>query len=380
MTARDTIFRWNELPAATASLPGSGGVLRTQPKDFRVTEIPAYLPEGKGSHLYLYLRKRGLTTRDLVVALRDAGVPDARIGVAGLKDKHAVTEQWLSLPWALADRAAVLQELPGVEVLESSRHRNKLGIGHLHGNRFEILLRDVDDQAKARAEAVLAALSEVGVPNYYGPQRFGRFGRNVADGLRLLAGERVPGDRRLQRFFLSAVQSWLFNHMLAERLRDGLYRSVLPGDWARKTDTGGIFEVLDAAESARAERFEITALLPLHGRKVRISAGEPGRREQAALAELGLVWSDLTSRRGDRRASRILARETAVEEVADGLRVTFTLAKGAYATTVLREITKEPVDEPIDPAEAEAGGSGTFEAGTAGTAEIDDDVDESDAV
>ena len=353
MSQADTVFRWDDLPAATEDLPGTGGELRSRVEDFRVTEIPAYLPEGTGSHLYLYVRKSGSTTRDLVVALRDAGVPDARIGVAGLKDKYAVTEQWLSLPWALADRAEVLHALPGVEVLETSRHRNKLGIGHLRGNRFEITVREPEPGARERAEAVLARLSEVGVPNYYGPQRFGRFGRNVADGLRLMDGDRVPGDRRLQRFFLASVQSWLFNFMLAERLRDGLYRSVLPGDWARKIDTGGVFKVEDPAEAARAERLEITALLPLHGRKVRISEGEPGRREEAALARLGLSWNDLVSRRGDRRPSRLLARETEVRDVEEGLRVAFTLRKGAYATTVLREITKRPVDEPTAEGEPE---------------------------
>ena len=346
MNEADTIFRWEDLPAASADLPGSGGVLRERPEDFRVVEIPAYLPDGTGSHLYLYVRKRGLTTRDLVVALRDAGVPDARVGVAGLKDKHAVTEQWLSLPWALADRAEALRDLPGVEILDTSRHRNKLGIGHLRGNRFDVTIRGTVADGGARARAVLDRLAAVGAPNYYGPQRFGRFGRNVADGLKLMRGERVPGDRRLQRFFLSAVQSWVFNRLLADRMRDGLYRSVLPGDWARKLATGGVFVVEDAAEAERAERLEITALLPLHGRKVKVSAGEPGRREEAALALLGLSWTDLTSRRGDRRPTRVVPGAASVEEVEEGLRVGFTLPKGAYATNVLREITKEPVDEP----------------------------------
>lgn len=343
------VFSWDGLPAICADLPGTGGTLRAEPEDFRVTEIPAYLPEGRGSHLYLRVRKRGLTTRDLVVALRDAGVPDARIGVAGLKDKHAVTEQWLSLPWAERDAAEALDELPGAEILERSRHRNKLGVGHLHGNRFEIVLRDVEPGAEARSAAILARLAEAGVPNYFGPQRFGRFGRNAVDGLRLLAGERVPGDRRLQRFFLSAVQSWIFNRLLAGRIADGLYRTVLPGDWARRHDTGGVFRVEDAVvEAARAARLEISAMLPLHGRKVRLSEGEPGRRELEALDALGLRWTDLTGRRGDRRVARVVARDVAAEAAPDGLRIDFTLPKGAYATSLLRELTGRPVDAPLD--------------------------------
>ena len=348
MTPLEPIFSWDRLPRVAGDLAPTGGTIRGSPEEFRVTEIPSYLPEGRGSHLYLRVRKRGLTTRDLVVALRDAGIPDARIGVAGLKDKHAVTEQWLSLPWAMREAASALAELPGAEVLERSRHRNKLGVGHLRGNRFEIVLRDVEPGAEVRARAVTDRLAEVGVPNYFGPQRFGRFGRNAVDGLRLLAGEKVPGDRRLQRFFLSAVQSWIFNELLAARIRDGLYRTVLPGDWARRHDSGGTFRVEDAAADApRAARLEISALLPLHGRKVRISAGEPGRREQAVLDELGIAWTDLTGRRGDRRPSRVIAEDVTIEATDDRrLRVGFTLPKGAYATSFLRELTGQPVDAP----------------------------------
>ncbi len=345
----EPVFSWDELPAVAGDLPGTGGTLRSEPEDFRVREIPSYLPEGRGSHLYLHVRKRGLTTRDLVVALRDAGVPDARVGVAGLKDKHAVTEQWLSVPWAEREAAEALEALPGVDVLERSRHRNKLGVGHLRGNRFEIVLRDVTSYDAGRAAAIADRLAETGVPNYFGPQRFGRFGRNAVDGLRVLAGETVPGDRRLQRFFVSSVQSWIFNRLLSGRIEDGLYRTVLPGDWARRFDTGGVFRVEDAAgEAARAERLEITALLPLHGRKVRLSEGEPGRREREALSELGLRWTDLTGRRGDRRSSRVIADDVRIEPVDGDLRVAFTLPKGAYATSLLRELTGEPVDAPGD--------------------------------
>lgn len=341
------VFDWSALPAVTAELPGVGGVLRSTLDDFRVVEEPSYLPQGSGSHLYLYVRKRGVTTRALVSALQAAGVPDARIGVAGLKDKHAVTEQWLSIPWGQAEAADALDALEGVEVVTRSRHKNKLGTGHLRGNRFEVIVRDLSADAEARARAVLDRLVAGGAPNYFGPQRFGRFGRNAVDGLKLLRGEQVPGDRRLQRFFVSAVQSHLFNRLLADRIVDGLYDTVLPGDWARRLDSGGVFRVEDEAEGARAARLEITALLPLHGRKVRISSDEPGRREEAALAALGLRWRDLVGRRGDRRPSRVVPRDVEVEQVPDGLRLAFALPKGAYATSVLREVTKTAVDAPV---------------------------------
>lgn len=340
------VFRWDELPTATRELPGTGGVIRERPDDFVVTELPSYLPQGKGSHHYLLVRKTGLTTRDVVRALEDLGVPASRIGVAGLKDKHAVTTQWISVPNRHADAIEPLGDVPGLEILERSRHKNKLGMGHLRGNRFEIRIRRPEPGALERARGVLGRLELVGAPNFFGPQRFGRYGRNAVDGLTLLRGGWVPGDHRLKRFFLSALQSLLFNRLLALRMRRDLYRVVLPGDWAKKHDTGGEFLVEDDAEAARAERLEISALLPLYGTRVRVAEGEPGRLEREILAAHGLGWSDFTARRGARRVSRVALDGAEARVEGDGLVVAFSLPKGAYATTVLREIMKIDVDEP----------------------------------
>ncbi len=376
-------FRWDELPLATPDLPGTGGTLRAVPEDFEVVELPSYLPSGEGSHLYLDVRKRGRTTKDVVDLLAAAGVPRGRIGVAGLKDKHAVTRQWISVPNRFAEESHALDDHEGIEVLERRRHKNKLGMGHLRGNRFTIRLRGVEVDAAARAAAVLEQLAAIGVPNYFGPQRFGRFGTNAADGLRVVREQEVPGGHRLRRFFVSALQSLLANRMLAERMRRGLYRTVLVGDWAKKHDTGGEFEVREAAEAPRAERLEISAMLPLYGTRVRPSAGTPGEIEAEILARHGLAWSDFTSRRGARRVSRVVADDVVVDDVsvddaavedasigdsgigaasveatgegaASGarhelsLRLTFALPKGSYATTLLREVTKRDVDAPID--------------------------------
>jgi tRNA pseudouridine13 synthase len=271
-------FRWSDLPLVTPELPGCGGRLRATPDDFVVRELPLYLPSGQGSHAYARVEKVGWTTRDLLRALAAAGVPQAQIGVAGLKDKVARTEQWLSVPRRFeADAWAELDAMDGVRVLETGRHGNKLGIGHLRGNAFRIRVRGASPDAAERARAVAGRLLAIGVPNYFGPQRFGRLGHNAVDGWRLVRGERVPGDQRLKRFFMSALQSQLFNLGLAARVRDGLYRRVVEGDWARKHDTGGTFLVVDAeAESLRAEALEISATLPLYGKKVRVSGAEAG--------------------------------------------------------------------------------------------------------
>lgn len=346
-------FRWSDLPPVTAGLPGTGGHVRVHPDDFVVDELPLYLPSGAGSHAYAHVEKVGRTTRDLIAVLRDAGVPEANVGVAGLKDKVARTRQWLSVPQRFEAGAwAALAAADGVRVLETGRHRNKLGIGHLRGNRFEVRVRGVDPDAQVRAAAVFARLAAIGAPNYFGPQRFGRFGRNAIDGWRLVHGQPVPGGHRLKRFFVSALQSQLFNLLLAERVRDGTYTGVVVGDWARKHDTGGTFEVTEeglADARERAEALAISATLPLYGKKVRPSAGEAGAREAAALATLDLRWLDLVGRHGDRRATRVAGLEAEAAGDGDDLWLRFALPKGSYATSVLREVTKTEVDAPSEP-------------------------------
>ena len=345
MSEPDFRFRWSDLPPLTAALPGSGGRIRETPEDFRVEELPLYQPEGSGSHAYAWVEKRGLTTRDLVLALLRQGLKEAEIGVAGLKDKHAVTRQWLSVPNRHAAALGALSDLEGVTLLETSRHRNKLGIGHLRGNRFTLRVRGGD---AAAAAAVLEVLTVQGVPNYFGPQRFGRFGTNARDGLKLVRGEHVPGGHRLKRFFLSALQSLLFNHLLAGRLKRGLYTQVILGDWAKKRDTGGVFVVENVeVENVRARAGEISATSPLYGKKVKVSGGDAGALESATLEHFGLRWTDFTARKGSRRPTRIFLEETALTPEPDGYTLAFSLRKGAFATSVLREVMKVEVDEPL---------------------------------
>lgn len=343
-------FRWADLPTVTPDLPGAGGRVRADPEDFVVRELPLYLPSGEGSHAYARVEKIGWTTRDLQRSLIAAGIAPQHIGVAGLKDKVARTEQWLSVPRRHeAEAWAALEAMPGVRLLETGRHPNKLGIGHLRGNAFRVRVRDVGSEGAERVRRVAARIAASGAPNYLGPQRFGRFGRNAVDGWRLVRGERVHGDVRLQRFFVSALQSQVFNLLLAERVRDGSFERVIAGDWARKHATGGTFEVVDAeVETPRVAALEISATLPLHGKKVRLSGGDAGAREARVLASLGLRWTDLVRRHGDRRISRIVGANVEVEAVDRDLWLAFELPKGSYATTLLRELLKVDVDAPLD--------------------------------
>jgi tRNA pseudouridine13 synthase len=336
------------LPCVTAELPGSGGRVKSSPEDFRVDEIPAYLPQGTGPHLWLRVEKRNRTTRDVSRALaRALGVPDREVGHAGMKDRAAVTTQWLSL-LSPRDPDPASLEGDGYRVLECTRHQNKLRTGHLRGNRFTIVVRRGDLE---RARACAEALQLRGLPNYFGAQRFGIEGKNADVGRALLLGRmedaevrRAARDRFLRRLVLSAWQSRVFNAWLAERLADGLFATALAGDVMKKLDSGGIFLCEDpAVDNARLAAFEISPAGPLFGHKLKPSAGEALAREERLLAAEGVTLADLVrgggETEGTRRAGRIpLSIELAAAE--DGYRAAFELPKGSYATVVMGELTK----------------------------------------
>ena len=343
-------FFWSDLPAISPNSLGTEGVIRTEVSDFQVTELPAYEPEGKGSHAYAKIEKQNLTTHDIVNFLVSLDVPEKSIGVAGLKDKRAIATQWISLPKKHEEAFKKLDDFEGVRVLTTSLHKNRLGLGHLFGNSFNIHIRNPKAGALEKAKVILDYLQTKGVPNYFGPQRFGNFGSNAIDGYKLLKDEEVPGGYRLKRFFISALQSFIFNHLLKIRMERGLYDKLLLGDWAKKHDTGGIFVVTDLKEIPRAAALEISATLPLYGKKVRLSDSQAGNFEREVLETFGFKWLDFAknplSLRGSRRITRIIPWESSITPSEDGYWLAFSLPKGAFATSVLREIMKVDVDAP----------------------------------
>ena len=341
----DLVYRPERYPFLTQDLPGVGGTIRLLPEDFQVEEVPAYLPSGEGEHLYFLLEKEGLTTRQVVEFLRDeVGVPEKAIGVAGLKDKHAKTRQWFSIPRQHEDALCLLENLRGVRLLDASFHTNKLRTGHLKGNRFRILIRGAKDREKA--EAILKALAEKGLPNYYGPQRFGLGGLNPVRGYELVKQGKGRGSPWLKRFLVGSLQSLLFNDWVALRMERGLYDRVIPGDWAKKHATGGEFLVERPEEAERALRLEISATGPLFGKKYPEAQGEARALEDEILARYGLRREDFALRRGARRPIRVPLQEWRVEKVPEGLWLAFFLPKGSYATSLLREVMKVEVDAP----------------------------------
>ncbi|APR79760.1 tRNA pseudouridine 13 synthase [Minicystis rosea] len=334
--------------------PTVTAVIRRSPEDFVVDEIPAYTPSGRGEHLFITFRKRGLTTPDALRALSRALDVDPRAaGAAGMKDRHAVTTQTASFPVPMArDAAAVVAgiSIPGIEILGAARHDNKLKPGHLIGNRFTLVLRDIDAaEVQALCER-LVEIGSIGVPNAFGPQRFGRDGDNPARAIAWLSGrDRGPRDKRDQRLLFSALQSLLFNQVLARREEAGTWAAVLPGDVAKKHDTGGLFTVplegpeLDDAK-ARAAAGSLSATGPMFGAKMRWPEGEPAAIEREVLEASAIdparfeAWKHLGE--GTRRALRLTVAEMDVQATEEGagkasVIVRFVLPKGGYATTVL---------------------------------------------
>ena len=182
-------------PLDSASLPGIGGKIKHQPEDFEVEEVPAYEPSGAGPFLYLWLEKRDLGAEFFVREIaRRLDLGTGEIGMAGLKDRRAVSRQWVSVPEAAESNLARL-EGAGIRVLQVSRHTNKLRTGHLRGNRFNVLVRDPASDAATLLTPLLDRFRHQGFPNFYGPQRFGRNGETALLGLDLLQNKQATARR-----------------------------------------------------------------------------------------------------------------------------------------------------------------------------------------
>jgi tRNA pseudouridine13 synthase len=336
-------------PLLTASLPGVGGRIKVEPADFEVEEIPAYEPAGSGEHLFLWVEKIDMGAEFFVrqVAKR-LGISNGEVGTAGLKDRRAVTRQWVSVPVSCEPSLANL-EGEGIKLLRVSRHGNKLRPGHLRGNRFRILIRDAT--VAIDPEPILDQIREHGLPNFYGPQRFGRDGETAALGMSMLGGERVRAPNPfLRKLGLSAAQSLLFNDYLARRMNDGFLRTVLSGDVMTKWPAGGMFTAEDVpVEQARFDRRETVSAGPMFGRKMFPAKAAAAEREGVVLAASGLTleafggFGKLVE--GTRRQNLVYVDELTAAREEHGLRLSFALPAGSYATVLLREVMKAEVAE-----------------------------------
>ena len=341
------------LPYLTEDIPGIGGNIKTQPADFVVEEIPQYEFCGSGTHVYAFVQKKNMSTQDMIdLVARTLGVRKMDIGYAGRKDARAITRQWISIEHIDPDSLSQV-EGKSIKILETTRHTNKLKVGHLKGNRFTIRLRNVNgpvEEALTRAEKILDILSTKGVPNYFGPQRFGYRGdshllgqaivqNDTKEFFDILLGkpklnpqdEFIPArelyeqgqyeaalyewksafgdhrkslktlmrlngnfkkafrqfDKRQLRLMVAAWQSDLFNRVLAHRMPR--IDTLLDGDMAYKHVNGASFCVEDVAvEQPRCEGFEISPTGPLIGNRMVRLTGGAGNIENPLLDELTL--------------------------------------------------------------------------------------------
>lgn len=317
------------------------GVLRSQPEDFRVIEQLGYDADEEGEHVLLRLRKRGITTGKAVDILANfAGVPAKVVGFAGMKDRHAVAEQSVSVQ--LAGRAEPNWDAlnrDDLQVLAHARHRRKLKRGALDGNAFIIILRDVQGDRDA-ADLVLQQMQNRGVPNYFGAQRFGRHGDNVEQARAMFAGRRV---RRQQRsILLSAARSHIFNAILDVRVRDQSWNQAIDGELYSLAGSRSWFGPEPGSDALRRRVAEgdIHPSGALWGDGPSPAGGASARLENAIAddhAELaaGLADARMTQ---DRRALRLLPQKltwTWLDE--HKLELRFGLPAGCYATSVIRE-------------------------------------------
>jgi tRNA pseudouridine13 synthase len=335
-----------EPPIWTGQLPGVGGQIGPSPEDFSVDEVPLYEASGSGDHLYVRVRKRGRTTKDLVRAVAEAaGVPQPEVGTAGMKDKQAVTTQWVSVPARAARPVDAWALREGFEIVEASRHTNKLRTGHLSGNRFRIRIVDVAGDAAPLARSVLADVTARGLPNYFGAQRFGFGGDNLDRALEWASGRRSripPFERKL---FASVLQSEVFNRYVVARTNESL-DVPLDGEVVRLEGSRALFVVEDAErETPRWRSRDVHPTGPMFGPKMKAPAGKPLDLERAARETLGLD-DDALSRvarfaDGTRRDLFVHPADLSLE--ADGpnsLVVSFFLPAGSYATLLVRELTR----------------------------------------
>jgi len=365
------------VPYLTAELPGIGGTIKAIPEDFVVEEIPSYEPSGEGDHLFLWVEKRGVAAEELTRHIaKSLDISTGDVGVAGMKDRHAITRQFVSVPNAVADRVNAVNA-SDVQVLSVRRHTQKLRTGHLRGNRFRVLVRDVPPNAEQLAAPVLDAMRRHGMPNFFGEQRFGRDQETVRLGVQMLRGElRSPPvhwsrKRFLKKLALSAAQALLFNRYLTRRMADGLLHTVLDGDVMFKLvqkgdrsnlperpegcfaqigpvpflETGGIFYVTDrAAEQARFDARETIHAGPIFGKKTFPAHAEALARESAILAESDITAAQLRSfgplLSGTRRRNLVYVDDLAITPLPHGLEFRFSLPAGSYATVVLSEFMK----------------------------------------
>lgn len=338
-------------PTAHGTAPVRGS-LRSAPEDFVVDEVLGFEPDGSGGHVLLVVEKRGANTGWVAAQLaRAARVHVRDVGTSGQKDRHAVTTQAFTLPWpAQAPVEACLEFAgDGWRVLRAARHGRKLRPGSHRANRFALRVRDVEGDRDGLA-ARLQAIRDRGVPDYFGPQRFGREGANLARARAWATGGEAPRDRGARGFALSAARSAVFNAVLAERVRRGDWDRLLPGEAVMLDGRRSFFRAgeIDATLVTRCETLDVHPSGPLWGRGASPADAAALAVEAAIIATEPELCALLEAEglEHERRALRLPVRELRWSMDGADLMLEFELARGAFATAVLHEIVQDAWSAP----------------------------------
>lgn len=330
--------------------------------DFVVTEIPLYEFSGEGEHIVIKFRKKDLTTWDAVqIFSEQLGCKSREIGYAGLKDKNAMTVQYISVPKSTEEKLGKFTHI-NIKVLETTYHNNKIRVGHLKGNKFFIRLKRVNVINSRKIQEVVKSIANFGMPNYFGFQRFGIEGDNYKKGKAIIAGELKEKNRKLKQMYINSYQSYLFNHWLSKRIETSklvdtfepkvIYEKLelpldivknmkkqkhpfklLTGDLMSHYPFGRIFHVENLSEES--EKFynrDRVATGLLCGKKVKKSEG--------LAQDIEKDFDENMSEDGARRFAWIFPSdiETNYKEEKNWMEIQFTLPKGSYATEFIAEI------------------------------------------
>ncbi len=408
------------------SQKGIGGTIRNQYEDFYVEEIPEIIPDGEGPNVYVWIEKLGRTTLDVVLDIaRDLHISRKRMGFAGMKDKKAITRQWICI--ANMDSEEQFKQVEDLDIYKTDflkvvRGRKKLRMGQLKGNKFRILVKDLDDIEKSAdiANEVLGELQRTGVPNYFGWQRFGKprtithlvgealvennlekavgvyignpqddesnenqMARKAYDdgnleealnltgkGMRyekMMLKELVKDSKRgeltdksymnalhalpkpLQRMFVHAYQSYLFNEAVSKRIEMGMDKYI-EGDIIIDKEEHIVRDKTPEEFQGLIDNFQASPTCPLYGTKVPFAGGIVGQMEENILTNYGITKTDFEvpkmprlGSHGLRRSLRFQLWDASAVPTDDGVLCEFSIDKGSYATAVLREIMKKDV-------------------------------------
>lgn len=336
------------------SKPQVAGDLKTTAQDFYVEEVLGFEPEGLGEHLYLFIEKQGVNTEFLArLIAKHVDLGANKVTYSGLKDRHAVTRQWFCLhvlnqqldgQALMATMSAELGEDESIKLVKMERHPRKLKVGVHKTNRFVLRIRNLTgDLEDLKDRLALVALE--GVPNYFGPQRFGINGNNLVQGRQWLARSPSPKKRltKTESFWLSAIRSWFFNQALSDQVASGLWGQVFIDDRVQLQGTQSAFKVdeIDASLLRRLHQLDLHPQLPL------VNTGALGDTSMIRAHSMSQSWQedeDLLAQLNrlslgrDQRTTRVIPENMVWELLNDQLIVQFSLPKGSFATSVLREL------------------------------------------